>query len=112
MSSTKQLHKQWRKEFREGVFKRDNYKCRVCGETGLLDAHHITDRHNLPNGGYVLSNGVSLCSKCHVLAGEHVIGGRTYPPAYEPEFFYSMIGSSFEQALTDSRNLLADFPVV
>ena len=58
-----------RDEFREAVFARDGYKCVVCGsrENGL-DAHHIIDRKLFYNGGYYLSNGVSLCEECHLLA--------------------------------------------
>ena len=32
-----------RLKFRETVFKRDNNKCKCCGEPAV-DAHHITDR--------------------------------------------------------------------
>lgn len=111
--SVKQLHKQWRREFNEAVFKRDRNKCRVCGKPAD-DAHHITDRHELPNGGYVLSNGVSLCNGCHILAGPtqvplgkvNIPMQKTIAPAYTAEFFYKMIGSSFEKAYEDSKNLM------
>lgn len=46
-----------RTDFRESVFKRDNYSCVVCKAKGVkLDAHHIIERrefkapHQL--GGY------------------------------------------------------------
>lgn len=100
--SVKQLHKQWRKDFNAEVFKRDKNKCRVCGKPAV-DAHHITDRHDLPNGGYVASNGVSLCEPCHINAGP--VGDK--PPIHSPEYFYKMIGSSFEQAYKDSEALSA-----
>lgn len=106
--SIKQWHKKWRKEFNAAVFKRDNHKCRVCGKPAV-DAHHITDRHELPNGGYVLSNGVSLCEPCHISAGP-VEGpmGHFKPPVYTAEYFYKMIGSSFEQAYKDSEALMPE----
>lgn len=57
-----------RRQFRDQVFKRDGYKCVVCGFQSSpqeaeheLDAHHITPRESFPNGGYVKENGVSLC---------------------------------------------------
>lgn len=56
-----------RDEFREGVFKRDNYKCVICG-TLAVDAHHIIERRLWSNGGYYLENGASLCPDCHVAA--------------------------------------------
>lgn len=58
-----------RDEFREGVFKRDNHKCVVCGADGK-DAHHIIERrlfsapHEL--GGYFLDNGVTVCEEHHL----------------------------------------------
>lgn len=106
--SVKQLHKQWRKDFNAAVFKRDKNKCRVCGAPAA-DAHHITDRHELPNGGYVLSNGVSLCNPCHMAAGP-IEGpmGHWHPPVYSAEYFYKMIGSSLEKAREDSKNLMPE----
>jgi hypothetical protein len=53
-----------REEFNEQVFKRDNYKCVMCGEPAV-DAHHILDRKLFKDGGYYLSNGSSVCSDCH-----------------------------------------------
>lgn len=104
--STKQLHKEWRKQFREGVFERDGHKCKICGSIGILDAHHITDRHDLPNGGYVLSNGISLCEPCHIKAGEHhITHGKTWPEGFHPNDLYARINSSLEKAYKDSSNL-------
>jgi 5-methylcytosine-specific restriction endonuclease McrA len=93
--STKQLYKELRKKFRDGVFQRDQYTCRVCGKPAI-DAHHITDRHCMPNDGYALSNGVSLCSDCHIKAEKGVI------PSSD---LYSLIGSSYGKALEDSDDL-------
>lgn len=56
-----------RDDFREGVFKRDNYKCVICGEPAQ-DAHHIIERRLFKDGGYYLNNGASLCGKHHIEA--------------------------------------------
>lgn len=58
-----------RDEFREGVFKRDNHKCVICGEPAK-DAHHIIERRLFDDGGYYLSNGASLCQTHHIKAEE------------------------------------------
>src|SRR3972149_1790099 len=58
-----------RDEFREGVFKRDNHKCVICGEPAK-DAHHIMERRLFDDGGYHLSNGASLCQTHHIQAEE------------------------------------------
>ena len=58
-----------RDQFREGVFKRDNHKCVVCGAPAI-DAHHIIERRlfGQTNGGYYLENGASVCETHHLEA--------------------------------------------
>lgn len=90
-----------RAKFREVVFTRDNNKCRVCKATGKLDAHHITDRTELPNGGYVLENGISLCEPCHIKA-EHWHATGEALPNFHPDDLYILIGSTKEKAIAAS----------
>jgi len=62
-----------RKQFREGVFARDNNLCVICGESADA-AHHIVERRLWGEcGGYHLSNGASLCPECHIKAEQTVI---------------------------------------
>ena len=58
-----------RDQFREGVFKRDNHQCVICGAKGE-DAHHIIERRLFVDGGYYLVNGSTLCAKHHMQAEE------------------------------------------
>ncbi len=92
--------KQVRKAFRAAVFERDGYSCRACGfrssperAEAELDAHHITDRNEMPNGGYVAENGVTLCADCQKNAEAHHRGDPV-PPGFAPEDLYGLIGSS------------------
>lgn len=101
MSSSK---KEIRNRFREAVFFRDRHKCVVCGASGNLDAHHITDRNEIPNGGYVAENGISLCPKCHDLA-EDFHRGNKCQKGYSPNELYKLIGSSREKAETAALKL-------
>lgn len=100
--------KEVRKAFRDAVFARDKYCCRTCGEPyrdeAPLDAHHIIDRHDLPFGGYVKENGISLCAACHLEAEEwHSIG---VPLAgFTPEELFALIGSSLDAAIAASEAL-------
>jgi 5-methylcytosine-specific restriction endonuclease McrA len=96
-----------RQAFREAVFSRDLHKCRVCGaQSAVLDAHHITDRNEMPNGGYVKENGISLCPDCHLKAEQyHISQKQTYLPAFHPDDLYALIGSSFEEAWQASEAL-------
>ena len=102
--STKQDHKRWRKQFNEGCLKRDGYKCVFCDENNDLDVHHITDRHELDNGGYAISNGITVCTDHHLACEEYHINGSC-EPEYHPDNLYKMIGSSYEKAVKDSKNL-------
>ena len=99
--------KRIREAFRQAVWGRDGHECRMCGALGVvLDAHHITDRNEMPNGGYVASNGISLCEVCHVQAEVfHASGGVSWPQGWHPDELYEVIGSSYEQAVCDSARL-------
>ena len=96
-----------RANFRNGVVSRDGDCCKVCGRrTDTLDIHHITDRNELPNGGYVPENGIGLCGKCHELAEVwHSSGKTTHVPGYHPDDLYKKIGSSYEKAYEASKKL-------
>ena len=95
-----------RERFRPRVFTRDNNKCVFCDITDNLDAHHITDRHDMPNGGYVVENGISLCDKHHIDAEQfHISNGKTWVDNMHPNDLYKKIGSSYELAMTKSISL-------
>jgi hypothetical protein len=52
--------------WRLDVFKRDDYSCKVCNKRGgVLNAHHIKHFSTHPNLRTELSNGITLCKKCH-----------------------------------------------
>lgn len=83
---------------------RDKHKCRVCGKTGELDAHHITDRSKMPLGGYVKENGIALCPECHLYAEEfHITNGGRPVPGFLPDDLYKLIGSNYDLAVEKCR---------
>lgn len=101
--------KQIRKEFVKAVLKRDGFRCVMCGKKDCtLDCHHIKDRKEIVNGGYVAENGITLCSdndtpdSCHWKAEQYHITGKSYP-GYSPEELYAKIGSSLEKAIEASE---------
>lgn len=103
--------KQVRAKFKNDVFARDKYICQVCKKIGLeveLDAHHITDRNEMPNGGYVLSNGITVHKDvCHMKVERfHISGGKNWEDGLHPNDLYKLIGSSKEKAIDESLKLL------
>ena len=108
MSSEK---KAIRKAFRDVCYKRDKFCCAMCGFKSSkdnaekeLDAHHVTDRNLLPNGGYVKENGISLCAECHQKA-EVFHSTGTAVEGYALDDLYKKINSSYELALKASKEL-------
>lgn len=55
-------YKHWRME----VFERDLWACRKCGKKGgILHAHHKFPFSKFPRLYFSISNGITLCKKCH-----------------------------------------------
>lgn len=112
------VKQQIRDKFRKDVFERDNYKCVMCGRSDVkLDAHHITNRKKMPNGGYVKENGITLCDcydGCHFKAEQfncdytewYVIQTKgQYLEEFTAENLYKKINSSYELAYKKSERL-------
>ncbi len=88
-----------RLKFKDAVLKRDKNKCVFCEETKNLDAHHITDRNLMPNGGYVKENGITLCQTHHLMAEKyHITNGLEWEENMHPDELYLKINSSYALA--------------
>jgi predicted restriction endonuclease len=87
--------KEMRKLFREGVFKRDGFKCVFCEEKRNLDAHHIINRKKIIFDGYTIFNGITLCPKHHWDAEDGILS---------EDFLFAKINSSKEKAVKDLLN--------
>ena len=66
------------KQWRLAVFTRDNFTCTLCGcgRSGLLEADHIQPFSLFPELRFEVSNGRTLCQRCHELYGCMVRCGK------------------------------------
>ena len=57
------------KEWRISVFDRDDYTCQVCGDNigNNLNAHHMKSFIKYPEIRYDITNGITVCKKCHII---------------------------------------------
>ncbi len=104
-----------RANFRNSVFKRDGNQCVLCkakAEDVKLDAHHITNRDMMPNGGYVAANGITLCDNgedgCHYKVEKFYFseGIKTnFDSPLHPVNLYKIIKSSFDKAIEAANRL-------
>jgi len=60
-------------EWRKNVYRRDNYICQMCHDSGgsghkvVLNAHHIDPLRDNKEAMYKVDNGITLCVSCHKL---------------------------------------------
>ena len=56
------------KDWRTAVFMRDGFRCKKCGTRKDIQAHHIKSWKKNKDFRYLVSNGITLCRKCHLEA--------------------------------------------
>jgi hypothetical protein len=52
-------------DWRNQVFQRDNYRCKICGLGKHINAHHLDGWHWCSDKRFDIKNGVTLCDSCH-----------------------------------------------
>lgn len=105
--------------WRKNVYKRDFWKCKVCGSKKIINAHHILDGRNFKEFRFDINNGITLCARHHTQLHFHPssfiqecikqtsnIGGTLEidnPETLIIEFLYSFIRSNDyqEESRTD-----------
>jgi hypothetical protein len=106
MSAKKKLARQ---KFRDEVLKRDRSLCAICKTPDNVEIHHITDHTQMPGGGYVRENGITLCKEhleqaelyLHSESGEMAEGAEL--GALAPKKLYLKIGSNYDKAFKASQ---------
>lgn len=70
---SREEYKTWRRK----VFEKDNFECQKCGQVGReLRAHHIYNFANYPERRLDITNGITLCDRCH-RQFHHINGFKT-----------------------------------
>lgn len=89
------------------VISRDNATCQHCGASGIeLHAHHVKPYRDNPELRFDVSNGITLCYKCHwkvhsATTANGVNSGKAEAKAGNPE--PSLSGNIREGATTNNR---------
>jgi len=60
------------KNWRIRVFERDDYVCQICKERGnKIIPHHLNNFSEFKAERFIISNGITLCVKCHIEFHKH-----------------------------------------
>jgi len=73
------------KEWREAVFRRDNYTCLMCKKRGgktYLHPHHLLPFADYPNHRFDIDNGLTLCKDCHKIIHKRYLWLNIYKLAF------------------------------
>lgn len=85
-------------EWRQKVFERDNWTCRLCfnrsgqGNPVKLEPHHIQKFSDYPDLWFDVNNGITLCKACHL---------KTY---FKEELYESYLTSDIKYRSIESTN--------
>ncbi len=79
------------KEWKNKVFKRDNYTCQCCGKRGgNLNAHHLYNFAEYEDLRYDVDNGITFCEHCHLVNYQNsfhfIYGEKSNTPEQVYEF--------------------------
>ncbi len=58
------------KNWKDDVWRRDNYECTKCGSKDKLCAHHIKPWKEYSELRFEIDNGITLCRSCHMKVHE------------------------------------------
>ena len=83
------------KSWRIAVKKRDRFECQLCSSKKTVQAHHIKKWSSHPAERFSITNGITLCKRCH----KQVTGNEEH---YE-KFFIDIIASKLLDKLNPKK---------
>jgi hypothetical protein len=89
------------------VLSRDQATCRHCGATGIeLHAHHINSFEQYPDLRWELSNGITLCYRCHwaihAALNANGVNSGNLPPGHAEDNPEPSLGRKPDEGVTTS----------
>jgi 5-methylcytosine-specific restriction endonuclease McrA len=63
------------RRWKKAVIERDGGRCRKCGATDDIHAHHVKPWADFPKLRFALSNGIAICVDCHSRVHGRKLGG-------------------------------------
>ena len=63
------------RRWKKTVIERDGGRCRECGATENIHAHHVKPWADFPKLRFALSNGIAICVDCHSHVHGRKLGG-------------------------------------
>lgn len=78
-------------DWRLAVYIRDDFTCQLCGKKseGDIHANHIKKFSDYPELRFTLTNGITLCERCHIGIVTH------HEPEWESYFNFNLMSRGF-----------------
>ena len=88
------------KEWKNKVFRRDNYTCQCCGKRGgNLNAHHLYNFSEYEDLRYDVDNGITFCEHCHLINYPNSFHSMYGEKGNTPEQVYEFIKMRQKEAV-------------
>jgi hypothetical protein len=85
------------KNWRKSVLERDDHKCKECGSTTRLEAHHIISLKECKLTAFLVMNGVTLCRECHKVTDSYCGKNKINPISGNVSGIYRTIPHKYHE---------------
>lgn len=97
-------------KWRNTIFKRDSFQCRLCGKRGTINAHHIKRKADYPRLAYKPNNGICLCEKCHdIITGNELIFVKLFKVIVKEKLTTDYMFEFFSKLVEEHKDIVTQF---